>query len=105
MFITIFSSLGLALFLYGWSNRCPNCKRLFAKQFFIRLIGRDLLKEDSWELLLWKRNLLTDFKVVPFKRIYFARVYLNRYRCSKCGYEFSFKSRELSFKDIEIEVD
>jgi len=105
LLIAIFSSLGLALLFYGWSNRCPNCNRLFAKHFSIKLVGRDLLKEDSWELSIWKRNLLTDFKIVPFKRIYFARIYLNRYRCSKCGYEFSLKSRELSFKDIELKTN
>jgi len=105
LIFALLSSLILATLFYGWNNRCPKCKRLFARQFSIKLVKRDLLKEDSWELHLWKRNLLTDFKIVPFKRIYYVRVYLDHYRCIKCGYEYSRVSRELSFKDVELRVE
>jgi len=101
----ILSSAGIALTLYGWVNRCPRCKSLFARRFSIELVDRDLLRKDSWELHLWRRNLLTDFKPVPFKRIFFVRVYVNRYRCKRCGYEFKEVSQELSFKDIGLEEE
>ncbi len=104
-FLAIFITTSIGILFYGWNNRCPGCRRLFAKQFSIKLVNRDLLKENKYELHIWKKNLLTDFKIIPFKRIYFVRVYLDRYKCSRCGYEYSLVSKELSFKDIELALE
>ncbi|RLG47676.1 MAG: hypothetical protein DRN92_02700 [Thermoproteota archaeon] len=105
LFLAVLISIGIGALFYGWNNRCPGCKRLFAKQFSIKLVNRSLLKENTYELHIWKRNLLTDFKIVPFKRVYFVRVYLDHYRCSRCGYEYSLVSKELTFKDIELDLE
>lgn len=102
LLLTLLLLIGIGTLFYGWANRCPGCKRLFAALFSIKRINRELLRENTYELGIWKRNLLTDLKVIPVKRVYFVKIYLDKYRCNKCGYHFSHISKEISFKDIEL---
>ncbi len=93
---------GVILFFYwpfiilknGWKKRCPNCKKLFARQ----IVDQDYVGSDTEYETVTKQDKITNTRGET--RGYINReeqvavnydTYRNYCKCKKCGYEWTYR--------------